>query len=145
MEQGLSELVQLWIEAYNDRDFEAMAALADPRIEWVVAREHPAATTHRGTEAILSYLEDWGRTLPGMTYVSDEIVERGDRVLTVGRLRGSGSGSGAEVDVRIATISTFAEGRAVRVEEFLDPEEAKSALTGDNSPRNEEGADRPPK
>lgn len=145
MGRGLSERVELWIEAYNNRDLEAMGALADPEIEWVVAREHPAATTHRGIEAIVAYLEDWGRTLPGITYISEEIVERGERVLAVGRLRGSGSGSGAEVEVRIATISTFEEGRPVRVEEFLDPEDAKQALARANSPRNGEADDRPPK
>ena len=136
--------MELSIEAYNDRDFEALATLADPRWRGWSPRA-PRCHHAPGDRGGLSYLEDWGRTLPGMTYASEEIVERGDRVLTVGRLRGSGSGSGAEVEVRIATISTFEEGRAVRVEEFLDPEEAKSALAGDNSPRNGEAADRPSK
>ncbi len=133
MEEGRSEQVGDWIEAYNRGDIEAMASLADPEVEWVVAREHPAATVHRGPEAIRTYLEDWQRTMPGMAYESEEILERDDRVLAVGRLRGSGLGSGAEVEVRIATISTFAGGRAVRVEEFLDPAEARLAFEDGNT------------
>lgn len=35
-------LVRGWIEAYNAGDVEAMIEIADPEIEWAVAREHPA-------------------------------------------------------------------------------------------------------
>ncbi len=122
-----------------------MAALADPDVEWVVARQHPAADTHRGREAIMAYLEDWRQTMPEMSYEAEEVVEDADRVLAVGRLRGAGLGSGADVEVRIATIATFEGNRVVRVEEFLDPDEARAALHRVNSPRNGEVDDRPPK
>ncbi len=143
MTEVLSERVRSWIDAYNRGDTEAMATLADPGLEWVVAREHPAATTHHGLDAIASYLEDWRQMVPNMVYESEEVLESGNRVLAVGRLHGSGLGSGAGVEVRIATISTFEDGRAVRVEEFLDPEQARKALGEATTPRNGEDGGRP--
>jgi ketosteroid isomerase-like protein len=123
-----AQLVTLWVEAYNRGDSETMARLAHPDVEWVVAKEHPSATTHRGVDAVRAYIDDWQRVMPGMQYEIDSIDERDDRVLVIGRLRGSGAGSGAEVEVPIATLTTFRGSRTIRVEEFLDPAEALNAL-----------------
>ena len=58
----------------------------------------------------------------------EAIEERGDRVLSVQRLRGAGAASGAGTEVVLATISTFRDGRSVPTEEFLDPDEARRVL-----------------
>jgi ketosteroid isomerase-like protein len=92
----------------------------------VVAREHPAATTHRGAEAIRGYLADWRTMMPGLRIEVDELLERGDYILVVGRIEGAGAGSGAAAEVPIATLSTFRDGATSRVEEFLDPAEARA-------------------
>jgi ketosteroid isomerase-like protein len=116
------------IDAYNDGDVGGLLAMADPAIEWEVAPEHPAATTHRGIDAVRAYHEDWRNTLHGMTIELPRVEESGDEVVTVCRLRGRGTGSGADVEVEIAFLTTFRNGRAVRVEEFLNPDEALRAL-----------------
>jgi ketosteroid isomerase-like protein len=123
------------IEAYNSGDLDALLATAHPDIEWEVAPEHPAATTHRGFDAVLEYHDDWRNTLQGLTIELRSVAERGDAVVTVCRLRGRGEGSGAEVEVEIALLTTFRDGKAIRVEEFLDPDEALRALesTSDDS------------
>ena len=123
-----AEMARAWIEAFNRGDTDALLLGASAETEWVVAPEHPAATTHRGIGEIAGYLNDWRATLPGLTYEVDEILERGDLVLLVGRLRGTGAGSGAATEVPVATLTTFRDGRALRVEEYLDPDEAKAEL-----------------
>jgi ketosteroid isomerase-like protein len=50
-------------------------------------------------------------------------------VLLVMRMAGRGAGSGAGTEVRVATISTFRDGKPVRTEEFLDPDDARRALS----------------
>ena len=121
-----AEFVRRWTDALNRRDMEALGEGADPGYEWVVAREHPDATTHKGIDAAVAYLADWLQTLPDLHVEIDDIEERGDVVLTVIRLTGSGAGSGAETAVRTAMVSTFRDGTPLRTEEYLDPDEARS-------------------
>ncbi len=123
-----AEYVRGWVDDLNRGDVDALLANADPDHEWVVAREHPAATTHRGPEQIGAYLADWLRTMPDLKVKIEGLEEAGDRVLVVMRMTGSGAGSGAATEVRVATLTTFRDGRPVRTEEFLDPEEARRVL-----------------
>jgi ketosteroid isomerase-like protein len=116
------------IDAYNAGDVGGPLTMAHPDIEWEVAPEHPAATTHRGFEAVTEYHEDWRKTLQGLTIGLRSVTEAGDSVVTVCGLRGKGAESGADVEVEIAFLTTFRDGKAIRVEEFLDPDEAMRAL-----------------
>jgi ketosteroid isomerase-like protein len=116
------------IDAYNAGDLDGLLTMADPDIEWEVAPEHPAATTHRGFDAVREYHEDWRNTLQGLRIELRSVAESGDDVVTVCRLRGEGAESGADVEVEIAFLTTFLDGKAIRVEEFLDPDEALRAL-----------------
>jgi ketosteroid isomerase-like protein len=129
-----TELVRNWLDAFNGGDVDAMLAVADEDSEWVVAREHPAATTHRGREAMRAYLLDWQATMPDFHFEVDEMIEAGDLVLTLGRAGGTGQGSGAAAEIQFATITRFREGRAVRTEEFLDPAEARAEFERRSSP-----------
>jgi ketosteroid isomerase-like protein len=122
------EFVREWAAALNRGDFEAMVKDAGPEFEWVVAREHPDATTHRGPQAVSSYLAEWRRMMPDFSVQIVELEEWGDRVLTVIEITGTGAGSGARTEVRTATISTFRDGKPVRTVEYLDPEEARAEL-----------------
>jgi ketosteroid isomerase-like protein len=117
--------VREWTESFNSGETDALAERADPAIEWVVAREHPAATTHVGIEAIQRYLKDWRQTMPGMQMELERVEAFGDKILAVGEVSGIGAGSGLGVGVTIAFVSTYREERLVRVEEFLHPAEAE--------------------
>ena len=77
-----------------------------------------------GLDELRAYQADWRETLEGLRFEADEIVDRGDRVITTGRIAGTGAGSGAEVVVPIAFVNHFRDGVIFKVEEFLDPEEA---------------------
>jgi ketosteroid isomerase-like protein len=124
--------IRRFIEAYNEGDLDGLVALADPNIEWEVAPEHPAATTHRGFDAVRDYHEDWRNTLHDLRIDLRSIAASRDTVVTVCGLRGQGTESGADVEVEIAFLTTFRDGKAVRVEEFLDPAEAMRALESDS-------------
>jgi ketosteroid isomerase-like protein len=113
------------VEAFNRGDLEGGLGELHPEAEWVVAREHPAAATHRGREAILAYLRDWRETMEDLRLEPDELEQVGDRVLLVGQIRGRGRDSALDLDVPIALVSTYRDGVPVRAEEYLDPAEAR--------------------
>jgi ketosteroid isomerase-like protein len=127
MSQENVEIVRRQIEALNRGDWEASVEGVDPGIEWVVAREHPASRTVRGLDELREYRADWNQMLEGLTFEAEEIVDRDDLVVAVGRIKGTGSGSGAETEVPLAFVSRFRDGLVVRVEEYLDPDAALEA------------------
>jgi ketosteroid isomerase-like protein len=127
-----SGAVRRAMDAYNAGDIRAFTAIAHPDVEWEVAPEHPAATTHRGLEAIGEYHQDWRNTLDDLRLDVQSMAESGDDVVAVCRIHGKGAESGADVEVEIAFLTTFRDGQAIRVEEFLDPDEALRALESGN-------------
>jgi ketosteroid isomerase-like protein len=128
MSENNLEIVRRAIEAFNGGELDRALGWADPEIEWVVAREHPDAATHRGRGAVASYLREWQDTLEELRLETDRVVEVGDTVVTVGKMCGVGAGSGAAVEIPIAFVSYVREGRTVRVEEYLNPAHALRAV-----------------
>jgi uncharacterized protein len=131
-DSGNADAMRRAFEAYNSDDLDGLVAMAHPDIEWEVAPEHPAATTHRGIEDVVAYHQDWRNTLDHLRLEIERIAESGDTVVAVCRIRGTGAESGAGVEVEIAFLTTFRDGKAVRVEEFLDPDEAMRALEAES-------------
>jgi ketosteroid isomerase-like protein len=126
-----AEYVRGFVEAWNRRDLQGYLDDMEPEFEWVPAREHPGSKNNRGPEETAAYLSDWLSTMPDLQIEAEELVEQGDRVLLVLRMSGTGSGSGALTEVRMATITTFRDGKSLRTEEFLDPDDARRALAAD--------------
>jgi ketosteroid isomerase-like protein len=122
------EIVRRAIKAFNGEDLDQALEWADPEIEWVVAREHPDAATHRGRDAVAAYLREWQDTLEDLRLEMARVVEVGDTVVTVGKMCGVGAGSGAAVEIPIAFVSYVREGRTVRVEEYLNQAHALRAV-----------------
>jgi ketosteroid isomerase-like protein len=100
----------------------------DPRAEWVVAKEHPTARTLVGYEQLADYLREWQATVPGISFHHERVLDAGESVLAIGTVRGTGTGSGAEVEVPLALLCTFRDGLIIRVEEYLNPDEALEAV-----------------
>jgi ketosteroid isomerase-like protein len=121
MSQGDLELLR---ELIAITDVNEAAEGWDPDIEWVVAKEHPEARTLNGREAVIAYFRAWEEMLEHPRLEMDRFVDAGGSVVAVGSVRGTGTGSGAEVQVPIALVCTLAGGRVVRVHEYLDPSEA---------------------
>jgi ketosteroid isomerase-like protein len=127
MSQENVALARKAFEAYADGDMDRAFALVDPEIVWIVAEEHPDARTLRGWEAIVAYRREWEEMLMGMRLVNDRIVDAGESVVLIGRVTGVGVGSGAGLEVPLALVETFEDGRIVRVQEYLDPAAALEA------------------
>jgi ketosteroid isomerase-like protein len=122
------EAAELALTAFNRGDVPTAFASLDPDIEWVVAREHPDSRTLHGREAVAGYFREWRESVADLRVDIEQVAEAGDSVVMVGRVRGVGMGSGADVEVPIAFVSVLRDGKAIRVEEFLDPSEALRSL-----------------
>jgi ketosteroid isomerase-like protein len=121
------ELVRRQIEALNRGDWEASIEGIDSRVEWVVARDHPASRMIRGLDDLRAYREDWAQMLVALRFEIDRVVDGPGTVVVLGTVEGTGAGSGAEVEVPLGLAMRFRDGAVVRVEEYLDPREALEA------------------
>jgi ketosteroid isomerase-like protein len=127
MSQENVEIVRLSNALTNDGDFDAAFGLVHPDIEWVIAKEHPDTRTVTGRNALAEYRREWDEALPGVHVVFDRLLDMGNAVVGIGEVRGTGAGSGADVQVPIGFVFTLGDGLITRVEEYLDPAEALKA------------------
>jgi ketosteroid isomerase-like protein len=101
----------------------------DAGVEFVELATAPGATTHRGRDAVAMLFRD--RFEAGSMRVEDlKLTALDDHtVLAAFRIRMLGTGSGADVSMRLWNLLRLEDARIVRVEEF-DDETAALAAAG---------------
>jgi ketosteroid isomerase-like protein len=113
------------------RGFEAddvghfLREFASPEIEYKPMEE---AEVIRGYEAYLDYLNRWVEVWEGLSWEIEDLIDAGDQVVSVIRMRGRGKETGMEVAMRYFMVSTFQKGKVVRAVEYLDRAEALEAV-----------------
>ncbi len=130
MSQQNVEIAKRATDAYNRRDLELFFdELVTPDFEWF-----PALTRaldgggYRGREGVERFLADTRESWEELQVFAEEFRDLGDQVLLLGRMRGRGRGSGAEVDAPIANVIDFRDGRMWRTRVYFDCAEALKAV-----------------
>ena len=103
------------------------ADLFDDDVEWVEDPTWPGAGTYRGLAALRSVVAERTDTLDVAQRI-EELFDAGDDVVAFVRWSGRGQASGAEADMRLATVTTFRAGKIVRVRFYFDRHEALKAV-----------------
>jgi ketosteroid isomerase-like protein len=75
----------------------------------------------------MAYFRAWEDILDEPRLEMDRFIDAGVHVVAVGTVRGTGTGSGADVQVPIAFVCTLTDGKLIHVEEYLNPSEARQA------------------
>jgi ketosteroid isomerase-like protein len=119
------------IEAYNRRDVDALLDELDVEVEWrpvlpVVLGGHE--TVYRGHDGARQLLRDLDEVLAERQLDFSEIRDVGDRVVATGSLRIRGKSSGALSESPFSWVAEFKNGRAIRIQTYLDPSEALEPL-----------------
>jgi ketosteroid isomerase-like protein len=95
--------------------------------EWVNPHDAVEAGTRRGAgsfnEAIGRVFDAW----KDVRFEADQVIERGQDVIALGRLRNRGRTAGMEVSQPHGQIWTFRDGKAVRMRWFNSHEETLEA------------------
>jgi ketosteroid isomerase-like protein len=117
------------VEANNRGDYEALLAEIDPDVEWHAVFQvmfGGQATVCRGHEGVREYLRDLDEGFDVRHIEISELRDVGKRIV-VGRVRGRGRISGAELDSPISFVAEFRDGKVVRMSDYLDSKEALQA------------------
>jgi ketosteroid isomerase-like protein len=131
MSQENVEAFKRAIEAYNRRDVEALLDELDNEIEWrpvlpvVLGGDE---TVYRGHDGVRQLLRDLDEVLAERQLDFSEIRDVGDHVVATGSLRIRGKSSGALSESPFGCVAELRNGRAIRIQTYLDPSEALERL-----------------
>jgi ketosteroid isomerase-like protein len=126
MSQENLETLRRTLQRMGDEP-EAFWAILDPAVEWDQTQQPPDAEVVRGIDAVQRSTRRWFGTFEDCTRDLEELIDAGDEVIAVVRVRGKGRGSGARIEGRVAQVWTFRNGKVVRYRDFRDKAEALKA------------------
>jgi ketosteroid isomerase-like protein len=135
MSQENVEIVREVIEAADRRDAEAAFAHYAPEIEWdayEVGAGVPVppglGRVARGHDELRAWLSEWLNAWESAEYEQEGLIDAGDKVVQLLRMRVRGRGSGIELEYGpYAQLWTLRDGMIVRMKLFADQAEALEA------------------
>jgi ketosteroid isomerase-like protein len=125
VDERAAELVERLLDAFNRRDAEEIEALCDEEMEFhaVTAEEVGRSEPYVGAEGLTAYLRDVASVWEELLVNPNRVEQRGETLLVRGRVYLRSRALGIR-DMPAAWIWKLSEGRFVRGEVFVDPEEA---------------------
>jgi ketosteroid isomerase-like protein len=126
MSQENVELVRRIYDGWSQGDFSVEADLMAPDFEWHQHAEAVEPGSHRGA-AIGSAIKNIFDVIENFRVQPEEYIDAGDEVVVVARNRGTGKGSGVELDQRFAYVWTVRGGKLARLKVYEDRRDALEA------------------
>lgn len=126
------EVVQSAYEAFARRDIESVLAVLDPEIEWIEPELEglPYGGTHHGAEAVANEVFALiPQTWETVDVRPEELIDGGDTVVAIGQFTARAKGR-EEGSWRFAHVWKMRNGKALRIEPFVDTLAEQQALRG---------------
>lgn len=76
------------------------------------------ARDYRGPSGFVRWVRDWASAWADFSFVPEELIDAGDRVVVLARLTATGRSSGVELERRDGMVFELREGLVVRVDYF---------------------------
>jgi ketosteroid isomerase-like protein len=121
------QIIRRLVEAFNDRDLEAMFAVMDPQAELYPLRAQLEGKAYVGHDGLREMLADFDQDWDLVKMDPHDFREADDSVVVLGRLHGRGRASGVELDVPMGFVWTLREGKVVRARTYPEQAEALRA------------------
>ena len=121
------EIVQRYLDHWNETG-EPLWAEIDPEAVFVIDQGSFVADTYRGHEGIRDLLTLTDEVFDQFRYEVDDLVDAGDSVLVLGRIRARGIQSGATGTQHGAILFQLRDGLIVTYRSYLDRTEALAAV-----------------
>jgi ketosteroid isomerase-like protein len=104
------------LEAWNRRDAETLQALAEPEMEFVNSPTAVEPGTRRGADEVETAVRTQWDILLDARLEIERIYDRGDEVITSGRISRRMPGSEAEIDDRFLCSWRIRDGKVIRAQ-----------------------------
>ena len=127
MSQENVEMVRAAYEAMSRDDWDAVFEAADPDFELVPPDQSPISAPVRGVEEVRAWYTDQQETVGDLSVEVEELIEAGELIVALIRLRIRPHGADADFELRIAHLWTLRDGKLIRCEVFPEREKALEA------------------
>jgi ketosteroid isomerase-like protein len=128
------QIVKDFFAAIGRSDRQALWALSDEDIEWIIPGEDwPLAGTHRGHAGLADLLETSSKTMETSFMESREFVAQGDRVMVVGLARGKIKATNRTWEDHWVFAITVRNGKLTNIREYIDTQALARASEMDAS------------
>ncbi len=128
MPQENVEIIRRLVDAWNRQDTEAIVAMIDPEGEYVNAPAAVEPGTRRGHDEIVAALRKQWEILSGALQDIDRFHDRGDEIITEGRVSRTMPGSDARISNPLLISWKFRDGKVIRLEQLGAGPEFHDAL-----------------
>jgi ketosteroid isomerase-like protein len=116
MSQENQEAVHRVVGLWNGHDMEGVLALTDTEVEYVNSPTAVEPGTREGREALKSVFRDQWEMLADASWEIDRLYERGEEIVSLGRLSRRMPGSEGRIEDRVLVAFRFADARLTRLE-----------------------------
>ena len=124
------DVVRAVYRAYAGRDLAAIQALYHPDCEIYQSDLLPWGGEYRGHAGLQQFFARLTVTI-NTEIVDEQLFEAGDRVVSIGRTRGTALATGRQFELPAVHIYTVREGKIVRYEAYVDTPAMLSSCTSD--------------
>jgi ketosteroid isomerase-like protein len=126
MSQERSEVARAIYDAFNRGDPDAILELADPAIS---VEDHALidGTTYEGRDGVLRFLAFQAEAFSARSVELEELIETGEEIVAVIRLRGEGPMSRVPLEGRFTHVWEIAGGMVRRLRVYATKQEALEA------------------
>jgi ketosteroid isomerase-like protein len=112
MSQQNVELAREMLDAWNRRDVESLRALSAPEVEFVNSPTAVEPGTRHGSDEVAAVAQAQWEILLDARQEIDEIYDRGDEIIVLGRLSRRMPESESRIEDRVLSSFTFHDGKA---------------------------------
>jgi ketosteroid isomerase-like protein len=126
MSQENVEIVRAAIDHYNAIG-ELPWELIDPDVEWVIDPSGNLAGPYLGHDGVRAYLRQLHDALDRLRLEIDEVVDAGDCVVALGRMRVHGKRSDITVEQPMSLLCRVRDGQIVTLRSYIRIAEALEA------------------
>jgi ketosteroid isomerase-like protein len=116
MSQENLELARRMLDAWNRRDVESLRALSAPEVEFVNSPTAVEPGTRHGSDEVAAVAQTQWELLLEARQEIDEIYDRGDEIIVLGRLSRRMPESETRIEDRVLSSFTFHGGKATRLQ-----------------------------
>jgi ketosteroid isomerase-like protein len=122
------QIVRKVMDAFNRRDAKTFAAYLAEDAKIVPMRAALEGTIYCGPDAASQYCAAVDESWDNLMWDVEEVRNGRDWVLALGRIRGRGADSGAEIDARAGWVVRFRDGLIASFHTFSDRSAALEAV-----------------
>lgn len=110
------EVARHYNALFNSGDREELFDYLQPDVEWCDLMHAPdAPELVRGVAAVREIVAQWDAAFDEFAAEVGEFIDAGDCVVTVTHWRGNGKSSGLAIDLHVAEVAEFSDGKVARI------------------------------